>query len=57
MWDGRSQQVVAAQAVTEKPSPAAYAECQKQLPPDSIEAEAASVERQQKQWASPTLGR
>lgn len=57
VWDGRSPQVVAEQAVAQKLDPAAYAECLKQLPPDSIEAEAASDERQQKQWASPTLGR
>lgn len=57
VWDGRSPQVVAEQAVTQKLDPAAYAECLKLLPKDSIEAEAASDERQQKQWASPTLGR
>lgn len=57
VWDGRSPQVVAEQDVTEKLDPAAYAECLRQLPRDSIEAEAASDERQQKQWASPTLGR
>ena len=57
VWDGRSPQVVAEQAVAEKLDPAAYAECLRQLPQDSIEAEAASDERQQKQWASPTLGR
>jgi hypothetical protein len=43
--------------VAEKRDPEAYAECLKQLPKDSIEAEAASDERQHKQWASPTLGR
>lgn len=57
VWDGRSPQVVAEQAVAEKLDSAAYAECLKLLPQDSIEAEAASDERQQKQWASPTLGR
>jgi hypothetical protein len=57
VWDGRSPQVVAEQAVAEKLDPAAYAECLRQLPQDSIEAEAASDERQQKQWGSPTLGR
>lgn len=57
VWDGRSPQVAAAQPETEALDPAAYAECLKQLPQDSIEAEAASDERQQKQWASPTLGR
>ena len=48
---------LAEQAVAEKLDPVAYAECLQQLPQDSIEAEAASDERQQKQWASPTLGR
>ncbi len=57
VWDGRSPQVVAEQAVAQKLDPVAYAECIKRLPQDSIEAEAASDERQQKQWASPTLGR
>ena len=57
VWDGRSPQVVAEQAVAQKLDPAAYAECLKQLPQDSIEAEAASDERQQKQWGSPTLER
>lgn len=57
VWDGRSPPTVADEPLTEKLDPAAYAECLKQLPQDSIEAEAASDERQQKQWASPTLGR
>jgi TonB family protein len=57
VWDGRSPQVVAEQAVAEKRDPVAYAECLRQLPRDTIEAETASDERQQKQWASPTLGR
>lgn len=56
-WDGRSPQRIADEPVAEKLDPAAYAECLKQLPQDSIEAEAASDERQQKQWTSPTLGR
>ena len=57
-WDGRSPQTTAAaEPPAEKLDPTAYAECLKQLPQDSIEAEAASDERQQKQWASPTLGR
>lgn len=58
VWDGRSPQTTAAAEAPAQPlDPAAYAECLKQLPQDSIEAEAASDERQQKQWASPTLGR
>ncbi|MFM6986351.1 MAG: energy transducer TonB [Hydrogenophaga sp.] len=57
VWDGRSPQVVAAQAAAQTLDTVAYAECLRQLPQDSIEAEAASDERQHKQWASPTLGR
>ena len=57
IWKPETAFEVAEQAVAQKLDPAAYAECLKQLPPDSIEAEAASDERQQKQWASPTLGR
>jgi TonB family protein len=57
VWDGRSPQVVAAQPEAEPLDPATYAECLKQLPQDSIEAEAASDKRQLEQWASPRLGR
>lgn len=57
VWDGIAPQRTADEPVAEKRDPVAYAECLKQLPQDSIEAEAASDERQQKQWASPTLGR
>ncbi len=57
VWDGISPQRTAEEPVAEKLDPVAYAECLKQLPQDSIEAEAASDERQQKHWASPNLGR
>jgi len=57
VWDGRSPQVVAAQAEPEQMDPEAYADCLKQLPQDTIEAEAASDKRQLEQWASPSLGR
>jgi len=58
LWDGRSPRGPAAdEAVTEKLDPQAYAECLKQLPQDSIEAEAADDERQQAQWGSQKLGR
>jgi hypothetical protein len=57
VWDGRLPQRTADEPVVEKLDPVAYAECLKQLPQDSIEAEAASDERQLKQWGSPTLGR
>lgn len=56
-WDGRSPQRISDEPVAQTLDPAAYAECIKQLPQDSIEAEAASDDRQHKQWASPTLGR
>jgi hypothetical protein len=57
VWDGRSPQVVAQQAVAEKLDPEAYAECLRQLPQDSIEAEAGSDQRQLEQWRSQKLGR
>ena len=57
VWDGRLPQRTADEPVVEKLDPVAYAECLKQLPQDSIEAEAASDERQLKQWGSSTLGR
>ncbi|MBS3997061.1 MAG: hypothetical protein KGZ67_06930 [Hydrogenophaga sp.] len=54
VWDGRSPQTAtAAESRAEPLDLAAYAECLRQLPPD----EAADNERQQTQWASPTLGR
>ncbi len=55
VWDGRSPQGPAVQPVAEKIDPEAYAECLKQLPQDTIEAEAAHNERQLKRWASPDL--
>ena len=57
VWDGKSPQGPALQPVAEKVDPEAYAECLKQLPQDTIEAEAASDQRQLEQWASPKLGR
>jgi len=57
VWDGRSPQVVAEQTVAEKLDPVAYAECLKQLPQDSIEAESAHNQRQLEQWGSSKLGR
>lgn len=55
VWDGRSPQGPALQPVAETIDPEAYAECLKQLPQDTIEAEAAHNERQLKRWASPDL--
>ena len=57
VWDGRSPQTPVVQAAPEPLDPEAYAECLKQLPQDTIEAEAASNQRQLEQWASPKLGR
>jgi TonB family protein len=58
-WDGKSAQVRAAPvAATAKAlDPQALAECLKQLPQDSIEAEAAHNQRQLEQWGSDRLRR
>ncbi len=57
VWDGRSPRVTAEAPEPEALDPQAYADCLQQLPRDSIEAEAASDQRQLEQWASPKLGR
>lgn len=58
VWNGRSPQGPAAEAPEPpKLDPQAYADCLKQLPQDTIEAETADDQRQQVQWASPKLGR
>ena len=54
-WDGKSPQAQAAQAPAEKPDPQAMAECLKQLPQDSIEAESAHNQRQLEQWGASRL--
>jgi TonB family protein len=58
-WDGQSPRGQAqAEPEREPPlSPEEMAECQKQLPQDSVEAEAAHSDRQLKQWASEKLNR
>lgn len=58
-WDGRSPQVRAEPvAVPAKAlDPQALADCLKQLPPDTIEAEAAHNQRQLEQWGSDRLTR
>lgn len=56
-WDGKSPQGRAVPASIEKPDPQALAECLKQLPQDTIEAESAQDQRQLDQWGSPKLGR
>jgi TonB family protein len=55
-WDGKSAQGPAVQPTAEKFDPEAYEECLKQLPEDSIEAEAADDRRQLERWRSPHLG-
>lgn len=55
-WDGKSAPVRTAAQVAQKLDPEALAECQKQLPQDSIEAEATHDRRQQDQWGSSKLG-
>jgi len=54
-WDGRSPQGPAVQPSGEKLDPQALEECLKQLPQDSIEAEAAHDRRQLDQWGSDKL--
>ena len=58
-WDGKSARPpVQAEPEREPPlSPEEMAECLKQLPQDSIEAEAAHDQRQLEQWASEKLNR
>jgi TonB family protein len=58
VWDGRSPPGLAAEEPEpQKPDPEALADCLRQLPQDSIEAEAADDQRQQEQWGSQKLGR
>lgn len=54
-WDGKTQQVIATPKAIEKPDPKAMAECLKQLPQDSIEAQAAENKRQLNQWRSSKI--
>ena len=56
-WDGKSPQVVAAPTPTAKLDPQAMADCMRQLPKDSIEAESASDQRLMDQWGSGKSGR
>jgi len=56
-WDGKSPQVVRTEPIpVEKPDPQALAECLKQLPQNSIEAEVARDQRLQNRWGSDKLG-
>lgn len=54
-WDGKSPQIVATSKPVEKLDPQALAECLKQLPQDSIEAQAAESQRQLDQWRSSKI--
>lgn len=49
-WDGRSAQEPARPRPSEKPDPQALADCLRQLPNDSIEAEMARDQRLMDQW-------
>jgi hypothetical protein len=55
-WDGQSAQGVAEQPTAQKLDPEAYAECLKQLPEDTVEAESSSDQRQLERWRSHRLG-
>ena len=54
-WDGRSAQGPAVQPTQEAIEPEALAECMRQLPEDSVEAESAHDERQLERWRSQRL--
>ncbi len=59
-WDGRSPRPTfkpGPEPPAEAPDPQALADCLKQLPKDSIDAEQAHDRRLLEQWASPRLGR
>ncbi len=54
-WDGQSPQVVQAPVQAAPPDPQALADCLRQLPKDSIEAESAHDRRLMEQWGSGQL--
>lgn len=56
-WDGISPQVLAAPTPAAKPDPQALADCLRQLPKDSVEAESAQDQRLMDQWGSSKTGR
>jgi hypothetical protein len=56
VWDGTSPQVRAPQPPAEKLDPQALAECLRQLPEDTLEAESAHDQRQLDQWRSRHTG-
>jgi hypothetical protein len=54
-WDGKSPQVAQAPLQAAPPDPQALADCLRQLPKDSIEAESAHDRRLMEQWGSSRL--
>lgn len=56
-WDGTSPKVVATPTPTAPLDPQALADCLRQLPQDSVEAESASDQRLMDQWGSRKTGR
>ena len=56
-WDGKSPQVAPAPVQAAPPDPQALADCLRQLPKDSIEAESAHDRRLMEQWGSGQLKR
>jgi hypothetical protein len=56
-WDGKSPQVAQAPVQAAPPDPQALADCLRQLPKDSIEAESAHDRRLMEQWGSSQLKR
>jgi TonB family protein len=56
-WDGKSPQVVASPTPTAPMDPQALADCLRQLPQDSVEAETARDQRLMDQWGSSKTGR
>jgi hypothetical protein len=57
VWDGRSTPTRAEPKPVDQPDPEALAECLRQLPPDSVEAESAHDQRLREQWDSSLLRR
>ena len=55
-WDGKSSKTQADPPTVEKPDPQAYADCLKQIPPDTVESVSAHNQRQFDQWRSKKLG-
>lgn len=55
VWNGQSPPGPAIQPTTQALDPEAYAECLKQLPQDSFEAEMGNDRRQLERWRSPYL--